>query len=92
MKLMYPIAALALIGMMGVVPAEPAAAPDESTHTLPFESALGTTYFIKCKSGKTIVDCKGPSLWEQSNDFPGLQTTGRLVGAQPLPADTLILA
>ena len=91
MKLIYPLAALALIGMMGVVPAEPAAPPNESTHTLPFEDALGTTYFIKCKTGKTLADCKGLSIWEQTNGFPGLQTAGRIYAGEPLAPDTLIL-
>lgn len=90
MKFVYVAAAFALAGLTGVVQAE-ATNPDESMFTLDLESATGHAYFIKCKSGTNLLNCKGPSVWEQTNGYPGLQTALLPIGKTRFEPDTMLL-
>lgn len=91
MKIVYVAAAIALTGLTGIVQAEPAY-PDDSIFTLDLESASGHTYFLACKTGTSLLDCRGPSIWEQTNGFPGLQTAAMTIDqATQFKADTMLL-
>ena len=76
-----PVAlALLLLSLSAVALATPPGGSNEEVQgvTLVMYDQHGDkhTYLIKCANGaRTVQDCRGPSIWEDDNDFGGLQTT-----------------
>lgn len=91
MKLTFAAAALAVLAMTGVVEAGNPHDDDESALTLDLQDALGTVYYIKCKNGEDILRCQFPSVWEDGNLYPGLQSAVLRSGSDRWEPDTMLL-
>lgn len=52
----------------------------------------GPVLYLKCSRGHTLTDCGLVSIWQQSNDVPGLQMIQKPYGGTQRPRDTPILA
>lgn len=52
----------------------------------------GPTIYLKCSRGDTLTDCGIVSVWQQSNNVPGLQTIPMPYGGVVRPSDTPLLA
>ncbi|HVM44507.1 MAG TPA: hypothetical protein VM582_01125 [Candidatus Thermoplasmatota archaeon] len=64
----------------------------EQTLTLDLSSIPGgSTYFIKCSRSHSLTDCGLVSLWQQSNEVGGLQTTTFAYGGRIRQPDTALL-
>lgn len=89
-RLTHVAAALALVTLTGAATA--ASDPlDESMATLDLQSIMGSIFFLKCESGATLLDCKVPTVWEQSNDYPGLQTRNQAINGERYAPDFPLL-
>jgi hypothetical protein len=89
MKVVNLALAVALLGAFGPAYAQPSS--DESAFALDLDAANLHSYFIKCKSGKDITNCPGPSIWENTNGLKGLQTGSTPGDAGPVAKDMLLL-
>lgn len=69
------VTALAVFGLLAPAIAS-ATIPDDSAFTLDLTAAGKGVYYVKCmNNSKDIASCPSPSLWEESNPVPGLQST-----------------
>lgn len=87
MNLIRVAAAIALVGLSGLVQAAPAAPPDESAFTLDLTDATGLTFFVRCENGRDISHCEQPSIWQQTNGLSGLQSTPLPMGGERFGPD-----
>lgn len=89
-RLKYLIIATAILGLSGLSHAAPVG---EESATIDLSAIpAGSTYFLKCSRSKDPSNCGVPSLYEQTNGMPGLQSSVFAYGGVPRPADERLLA
>lgn len=72
MRLVYALVTLTLLCLAGFAQA---GVNGEEAFVLDLTAIPGgKMLYIKCSNGRTLTDCGFASLWEQTNDLPGLQT------------------
>lgn len=79
-----------LVPMTGTANANPANDP-ESAFVLDLTPAGGSSYHIHCAHNAELSACREPSLWENTNQLPALQTTKTATSTGVIAADSMLL-
>lgn len=88
------VATLAIAGLTNAAPA--AGNRDDSFEKIDLTSINAGVYYVMCQNFEdrpsTVLDCRIPTVWEETNPVKGLQSTKYGIGGKAFDADTPLLA